>query len=459
LRSLLQSNVLLKFIPVFNCFKSAEVEPIIVIAKKKDAGGINYNFDFIDNRYNRVLNADENVYNVDISLYRNAVNNVFFVPNKLNLEIYSNYNNFVNTLIGEYWDKINTSKQIEKNQSLLKEYAFSLRPGSKTLLGMVTDGGQGLATANNGKYIGVLEGTKSANNTLNSRPQKLLDAIKKNKISDLPQIKTKEEAITFLNTKTEREIREIFDTLKEKYGRDIFGQGYLFRIVSINEIADINKIICEEKLNGIIGEKTFVPYDKGDKEGNQWVLRTPYFIDWNKENVSFLQTDSRARWQGYQFYFREGFCWNDVLNPKSVLIKSRIKGVSVNDIKSMCLYPSCGIDLSSKYFVCLLNSSLLYHYVRNFVNNTVSVQMNDVRQLPVIIPTKEQMKEYELLFNEASLIKEDLFNNIIEYPESEVKLEKIQKKLDKNVSHLYGINQDLIDEEILKIKSRGCGGE
>jgi hypothetical protein len=85
--------------------------------------------------------------------------------------------------------------------------------------------------------------------------------------------------------------------------------------------------------------------------------------------------------------------------------------------------------------------------------------MNDVRQLPIILPTKEQMKEYELLFNEASLIKEDLFNNIIEYPESEVKLEKIQKKLDKNVSHLYGINQDLIDEEILKIKSRGCGGE
>ncbi|MGQ9863682.1 MAG: hypothetical protein ACUVRD_04255 [Bacteroidia bacterium] len=47
--------------------------------------------------------------------------------------------------------------------------------------------------------------------------------------------------------------------------------------VSPGEIADVEKLTQAEKLNGISGNKTFVPYDKGDKEGNRWYAPTPYY--------------------------------------------------------------------------------------------------------------------------------------------------------------------------------------
>jgi len=176
-------------------------------------------------------------------------------------------------------------------------------------MGLITEGGQGLATANNGKYIGVKEGTKWAENVKKQRPEKLLLAAEFCKQNN---IKTKQEAEDCINKLNELEIRKLFDEIKEKYGRDIFGQGWLYRIVSDDEIADVDLLTDDDKLNGIIGNKTFVPYDKGDKDGNRWYAPTPYYIDWNRENVKALQTDPKARWQGYQFFFREGFCWKDI---------------------------------------------------------------------------------------------------------------------------------------------------
>ena len=51
--------------------------------------------------------------------------------------------------------------------------------------------------------------------------------------------------------------------------------------------------------------------------------------------VQFLKTDPRARYQGYTFYFREGFCWIDV---NSTYLKARLKGNGVFDVLSMSLF-------------------------------------------------------------------------------------------------------------------------
>jgi hypothetical protein len=430
LRELILKHKLIQLVDTANPFSAPMVDTCIAVIQKIQAK--DYEIKFIDARKGL---ENKVIYFVKDEVYKNVVNNVFFAPTDFNLKIYNKYGKKVKELMEKWWDKISTSKNIQKYQRELEEYRNSLKPGDITLLGLITEGGQGLATGNNGKYIGVLEGTKWAEKVRKERPEKLWEFIKNKNPKELSHLKTKQDVINYLGKLSEIEIRNLFDSLKEKYGRDIFGQGWIYRIVSKDEIVDVDKLTEDEKLNGIKGKRTFVPYDKGDKEGNRWWAPTPYYIDWSRENVKFLQTDPKARWQGYQFYFREGFCWKDIGMD---ILKVKIKEKTINDVKSMSLYPLDNRYL--KYLVAVLNGSLLSHYQFNFFNNTVSIQINDARQLPIIIPTPEQLKEFEDIFDRAVDIQKKKFSGEISEEEAEEKLEEIQKELDEKVLKLYGLD-------------------
>jgi len=432
LRELLLKNKIIVIFDTANPFENAMVDTSITIVKKAPALKED-TIKFLDGKQSII---EPEKYTIPQINYLNAPNKVFFIPTDYNKKIYEKFGKKVNELLTQWWEKISTSKNIEKYKRELEEYRKSLRPGDITLLGLITEGGQGLATANNGKYIGVLDGTKWAENVRKQRPEKLLLATE---FCKKENIKNKADANQFLNTLSEQEIRQLFERLKEKYGRDIFGQGWLYRIVNENEIADVDKLTEDEKLNGIVGIKTFVPYDKGDKDGNRWYAPTPYYIDWSRENVKFLQTDPKARWQGYQFYFREGFCWSFALLPQkqeSMFIKARIKIKSINDVMSMAMYNNY-FGTSNKYFVSILNSKFMYNYLKYFVNSTAGQQLNDFRQLPIIIPTVEQLKQFEEIFNRAYQIQKSKFEGNISEKEAEAKLYLIQKELDEIVEEIY----------------------
>ena len=75
---------------------------------------------------------------------------------------------------------------IANNFAELDSYRAALKPGNLTLLGLVTEGGQGMATSNNGRFVGCLKGSKPANRILETRAQKLFEAFsKKQKLYDL----------------------------------------------------------------------------------------------------------------------------------------------------------------------------------------------------------------------------------------------------------------------------------
>ena len=369
------------------------------------------------------------------STYIKTQNAVIFKPTELNLRIWELYGEKVKDLYDKWWDKIKTSRDIEKNKAELEAYRNSLKPGDIALLGCLTEGGQGLATANNGKYIAVRRSTKWAKNIIESRPKKLADVIAKYK----PNILGYSSAMSvseFLNGKTEREIAALFDSLKERYGRDIFGQGYLYKIIDDDEVADVSLLTDDEKENGIDpAKKIYVPYDKGDKDGNRWYLETPFAIAWSKENVRFLKTNSGKKGQGMpvvrnpQFYFREGFCWIDV---NSTYLKARLKGIGVFDVLSMSLFTQ--MQIPDSYFVAVINSELISLYVDNFINNTSHFQINDARQLPVVLPTAESLDGLVDIVTEACAIKARIPNN-----EDVEKLNSIQRIIDETIRTLYQI--------------------
>ncbi len=362
--------------------------------------------------------------------YINTQNTVIFKPTKQNLKIYELYGQKIKELNNMWWDKISTSRNIEQNKKELNEYRGDLKPGDITLLGCLTEGGVGLQTGNNGNYIAVRKSTKWADNIMKTRPKKLKDAINKYNIpaNELYGYTNPEELLNKLN---EHEIAEVFDTIKENYGRDVFGQGYLYRIIDDTEIADVESLSNDEKLNGISTDKNYyVPYDKGDKDGNRWFLETPFAIAWSKENVSYLKTDPRARYQGHTYFFKEGFCWSDI---NTTYLKCRAKQKSINDVKSMSLY-GLSPKVPEYYIISIINSKFMSQYVDDFVNNTQTFQINDARQLPIVVPSPEKLQELFPLFQEAVQIKK---SGTTSKGDNARALEVIENKIEDIIRKIY----------------------
>ncbi|WP_303007163.1 hypothetical protein [Romboutsia ilealis] len=65
--------------------------------------------------------------------------------------------------------------------------------------------------------------------------------------------------------------------------------------------------------------------------------------------------------------------------------------------------------------------------------------MNDARRIPIIIPTKEQLKYINNIVDNAIEIKKLQFNKSITEEKANLELQKIQDKIDKFVYELYDI--------------------
>ena len=83
------------------------------------------------------------------------------------------------------------------------------------------------------------------------------------------------------------------------------------------------------------------------------------------------------------------------------------------------------------YFISIINSEFMSKYVDDFVNNTQTFQINDARQIPIIIPDSIQLKVIEKLFQKSFILKKQKNN------ECNNELIDIQRELDKTTLSLY----------------------
>ena len=105
-----------------------------------------------------------------------------------------------------------------------------------------------------------------------------------------------------------------------------------------------------------------------------------------------------------------------------------MKQKSINDVKSMSLFGTCDV-VPESFIICIINSTFMSNYVDDFINNTQTFQINDARQIPIIIPTSVQITELSQLFTEAvSIKKTDNDSN---------KLYNLQTRLDEKIKQLY----------------------
>lgn len=91
------------------------------------------------------------------------------------------------------------------------------------------------------------------------------------------------------------------------------------------------------------------------------------------------------------------------------------------------------VQLPDIYFVALINSELISLYVDNFINNTSHFQINDARQLPIIIPTESELHYFVKLCQSAIDAKKVYHKSV------NIDIYNLQKELDNVIRELYRI--------------------
>src|SRR5574344_1527535 len=138
-----------------------------------------------------------------------------------------------------------------------------------------------------------------------------------------------------------------------------------------------------------------------------------------------------------QFNFKEGFCWSLINGTRSENdLKFRFSSIGVNDVGGMALH-SMNKIVPDWFIVCLGNSWMFSRYSESFLNFTVNFQINDARQIPILIPTQEQLINFKRLFYTAEKIKKSQFSSSITQEKAEEQLAIIQTELDSMVKELY----------------------
>ena len=93
----------------------------------------------------------------------------------------------------------------------------------------------------------------------------------------------------------------------------------------------------------------------------------------------------------------------------------------------MSLFSMCHLDNS--YFVALINSRLISLYVDNFINNTSHFQINDARQLPIIIPSDDI--KYEITHLVADIVEKKKVGD--------TNNSGIEQRLEELIAQLYSV--------------------
>jgi hypothetical protein len=136
-----------------------------------------------------------------------------------------------------------------------------------------------------------------------------------------------------------------------------------------------------------------------------------------------------------QFYFKEGFCWSNVLTTH---IKCRKKQKTVHSTESMTLFSTINY-IPEYYMICIMNSRFVAYYVDSLINTTSHCTTGDAKLIPIVVPTDEQLIFFKSLFDKALKIKKNELMDLISRQEAVILLEDIQKELDIALNDLYRI--------------------
>jgi hypothetical protein len=362
----------------------------------------------------------------------------FFIPNRERLDFMRNFGTDWRKIFDQVWPLIETSKKTAANSDKLEAIRRSIAPFDITILGLLTEGGVGLQTGSNATHLAFLSETAEA--------RILIEKIQKAR-RDIASGNRAGQKIT----EGQKHIQAVVKSLRRNghpYAEAEF--DFVHKVIQENQIFDVSSLTAGEletiRHNGIskfmakskgVKYPCYVPYYKGqDSEFNRWSQDLTTYIDWSEENVNWIRNHHSAdflgspRWQGANFFFRYGFCWNDI---SSEWIQSRVfSRLGVNDVQCMKLN-TISNDLDARYLTAVLNSSITTNIIK-IITNTIHTQINDIKMLPIVFPDPESHKKVSVAVTE---ICKTIENHEISVDKKKLLVGEQERQIDQIIVDLY----------------------
>jgi adenine-specific DNA-methyltransferase len=393
------------------CFADAYVETQIFFLKKH-AGSDEDIVTFADIVGKRdVVCAPKNIF----------VNNVFkrfFWPIKQNLNIHFRINSNLIHLVEMHKNVLQGKKNFDR--TVLENYKSHMNVNDITLLGLICNGEQGLVTGNNSKYVANIVDDQSQSKI----DQTFLELLNKHRgttydLSDL------------INNRPL--LYSIAEELKMQTQKpSLFGKFFNYKTITKDAVVHYRSLSEMEQKNGT-DIPIYIYYSRGNSEGYVWYVPYTEAIIWTKEAVKELKEGvvTNSRWQGESYFATSGFGWVDYFTDgiKAFYVEEGV--YSKNIVK---LHSSLN-QLQDKIIVAYLNSKFISYYIKTFITSTHTLQINDGRLIPLVIPDSNTYETIEGIVDKILAMKK-------QNPSSDT--HTLENEIDQLVYQLYGLTEEEI---------------
>ncbi|HEY8777631.1 MAG TPA: hypothetical protein VIM33_14285 [Gaiellaceae bacterium] len=337
---------------------------------------------------------------------------------------------------GTDWETLSETRTLERWKEEQHRAGFydRLSEDRFVLLGLVIEGGQGLATAHDRRFLAAIEGTAEAERVIANRAR----------FEEL--VLARPEPARFYGERRDagRGVSQaLLDVADEFTDRQLgWPKMGLLRTAARSEV--LSRVLSPDEVQAGIPEGPYyVPFEKGDDSGDdgavRWRRENPLVIDWSNAAVDLIRRRARQeasyrkpRLQNERLWGQGGITWNSTARYLRLRLvpEGGIFGHKTPLIRPVVPW------LPVHALLALLNAPVTDFLVRTFLGSLMQIEIGDMRRIPIPILDESQAERLAGIGARAVAAKAAL-----DHGEQDEPLADVETELDAYVRELYGIHR------------------
>ena len=241
------------------------------------------------------------------------------------------------------------------------------------------------------------------------------------------------------------------------------------KILHTNELNEIinnselrKQIIHEGIPSKLFDKRTLIPFDKGGgsdmdaKRLSNYFSPTKYFVDWSEDNVKKMtsmtiadrmrnegknnipakyERSLAATFRNLDYHFKFGITF-----PKVGIPLFKLNSGGIFNTGGNCLFIKKSVEdyFTNEYLLGILCTKFAVYLIKNFINNSVNTQVDDMKEIPIPIANKKDKRNIEKLVSQ--IIQKQ--KKELDYPYRHHE----QVEIEKNVYDIFGFSESKIEE-------------